>query len=398
LTQPSNATTHLVLDREAGFIIPDFDRDVITIMMMPIRRLNSRGTQGLSIVGCECASRPKLNEFATRREQVKVLVGRSEELKQSIRDAGYEVIDAPPAQSRGSQALPALLNVCGDADVALSVNLPRAAMLQAPKLRAIITTSIGIERIDVAVANDLGILVCNSPSPENFNGVAEATVGLLVALSKQLKRKEASLRLEGWGIEADRGILLMGRTLGLVGLGRIGSGVAQRLAGWGMRIIAYDPYVRPEIAVALGVTLVELTTLFRESDFVSVHLLVTPETQRLIGEDLFRMMKPQAYLVNTSRGQVFDEAALELALRERWIAGAALDVFESEPLAPDSPLRDLDPDQMILTPHNVSHTWESQAGGRRMAIESTLSILQGNVPETVVNPEAIPIWRKRFSS
>jgi D-3-phosphoglycerate dehydrogenase len=109
-------------------------------------------------------------------------------------------------------------------------------------------------------------------------------------------------------------------------------------------------------------------------------------------------MKPQAYFVNTSRGQVIDEAALETALRERWFAGAALDVFESEPLVPESPLRRLDPDRVILTPHSLSHTWESQAGGRTMAIEGTLAILRGKIPETVVNPEAIPTWRKRFPS
>jgi D-3-phosphoglycerate dehydrogenase len=270
-------------------------------------------------------------------------------------------------------------------------------MLQAPRLRAIVTTSIGFERIDVTSATELGILVCNSPSVENVHGVAEATVCLLVALSKQLKRKEASLYLEGWGREADRGILLGGRTLGLLGLGRTGSGVAQRLAAWGMRIIAHDPYVRPEVAAGLGVQLVDLKTLFSESDFVSVHLVVTPETERLVDEDLLQLMKPQAYLVNTSRGQVIDEAALERALREEWIAGAALDVYESEPLAADSPLRRLDPDRVILTPHNLSHTWESQAGGWKMAVDSTLSILSGEIPETVVNPEAIAGWRRRFA-
>jgi phosphoglycerate dehydrogenase-like enzyme len=165
-----------------------------------------------------------------------------------------------------------------------------------------------------------------------------------------------------------------------------------------MRIIAHDPYVRPEVAASLGVELVDLATLFRESDFVSIHLVVTPETQGLISESLLRLMKPQAYLVNTSRGQVIDEIALEVALREKWFAGAALDVYDSEPLAADSPLRLLDSDRVILTPHSLSHTWESQAGGWRMAIESTLAILRGEIPGTVVNPEAIPLWRKRFPS
>jgi D-3-phosphoglycerate dehydrogenase len=270
-------------------------------------------------------------------------------------------------------------------------------MAVAPKLRGIVTTSIGTERFDVDAATELGILVCNSPSHENYTGVAEATIGLMIALSKKLKRKESSLRSEGWGNDADRGILLAGRTLGLVGLGRIGSGVAQRLASWGMRIIAYDPYVKQEVATALDVDLVDLPTVFRESDFVSIHLVVTPETRSMIGQDLLRLMRPGAFLINTSRGQVIDEAALERALREEWFAGAALDVFAGEPLNFESPLRNLHPERVILTPHSISHTWESQTGGRRIGIESTLAILRGEVPETVVNPEAIPLWRQRFS-
>jgi D-3-phosphoglycerate dehydrogenase len=327
---------------------------------------------------------------------MKVLVGRSEELKDAVRSAGYEVIDAPTSGYRGAAPLDELLPLCPEIDLALSVNLPPEAMVQAPRLRAIVTTSIGTERIDVAAASELGILVCNSPSPENFMGVAESTIGLLVALSKKLKRKEASLRLEGWGMDSDRGILLSGRTLGLVGLGRTASGVARRLAGWDMRIIAYDPYVSPEVASSLGVELVDLAELFKASDFVSVHLVVTPETRHIINEDLLRLMRSEAFLVNTSRGQVIDEVALERALREEWFAGAALDVFESEPLAPDSPLRRLDSDRTILTPHSISHSWESQAGGRRMGLETTFAILRGELPDTVVNPEAIPVWRTRF--
>jgi phosphoglycerate dehydrogenase-like enzyme len=270
-------------------------------------------------------------------------------------------------------------------------------MAQADVLRAVVTTSIGIERVDIPSATELGILVCNSPSPENFNGVAEATVGFLVALSKRMKRKEASLRQRGWGEEADRGSLLMDHTLGLVGFGRIGSGVAQRLQGWGMRIVAFDPYVPQERFQALGVERVDsLDAVFAQSDFVSVHLTVTPETLACIGETQLRLLKPSAYLVNTSRGQVIDEAVLERALREEWFAGAALDVFATEPLALDSPLRDLDPERVILTPHAMSHTWESREGGLRMAIESALAILRGEIPDTVVNREAIPAWRERF--
>ena len=195
-------------------------------------------------------------------------------------------------------------------------------MTEAQKLRAIVTTSIGIERVDLDSATERGILVCNSPSPENFNGVAEATIGLLIALSFRLKRKEASLRLQGWGQETDRGQMLMGKTLGLVGFGRIASGVAERLRGWGMRIIAYSPRTPSERFDSLGVERAgSLDQVFRESDFVSLHLVATPETYKMIGMSQLRRMKPTAYLVNTSRGQVVDEVALEVALREEWFAG-----------------------------------------------------------------------------
>jgi len=312
-----------------------------------------------------------------------------------LTQAGHEVVLAPSA-GRGQPSVD-LLEASRDADIALGVNLSHKAMAQADTLRALVTTSIGIERVDVPSATELGILVCNSPSSENFNGVAEATVGFLVALSKRMKRKEASLRQRGWGEEADRGNLLMDHTLGLVGFGRIGSGVARRLQGWGVRLVAFDPYIRQEAFDALGVERLDaLDDVFAQSDFVSVHLTVTPETLACIGEPQLRLLKPTAYLVNTSRGQVIDEAALERALREEWFAGAALDVFAEEPLALDSPLRNLDPERVILTPHAMSHTWESREGGLRMAIESALAILRGEVPDTVVNREVIPAWRERF--
>lgn len=330
---------------------------------------------------------------------MKVLAGsraRPEEYE-PLRQAGHEVVLAPFGGARRGPISDELLTISRDADLALGVNLPRRAMAEAPRLRALVTTSIGIERVDVESATDLGILVCNSPSPENFNGVAEATVGLLIALSLGLKRKEASLRVRGWGQDSDRGGLLMGRTLGLVGLGRIAAGVAQRLQDWGVRLIAYSPRTPQERFESLKVERAEsLDDVFRDSDFVSIHVVATPETRNLIGERQLRLMKPTAYLVNTSRGQVIEEAALEVALREKWIAGAALDVFAEEPLALESPLRDLDPERVILTPHAMSHTWESRAGGLRMAMESALLILSGEAPGTVVNPAALPLWRERF--
>jgi D-3-phosphoglycerate dehydrogenase len=332
---------------------------------------------------------------------MKVLIsgaGRDQTAFSAIQEAGHELISPPVMGERAARLSDEELSaLAADADLSL-MPLPRTVMARAPKLRAIIQASIGVERIDVPSATEHGILVCNSPSPANFNGVAEATVGLLVSLSKRLKRKEASIRNTGWGTESDRGVLLMGRTLGIVGFGRIGSGVARRLQNWGIRIIACDPHVQPEKATSLDVELVDLDTLLQEADFVTLHLVVTPETTKMIGERELRLMKPTAYLVNTSRGQVIDEDALCRALDEEWIAGAALDVFDPEPLSRESPLRDLDQERVILTPHSASHTWESRQGNVEYAIASTLAILRGEIPDTVVNPEAIPLWEKRFEA
>jgi phosphoglycerate dehydrogenase-like enzyme len=155
--------------------------------------------------------------------------------------------------------------------------------------------------------------------------------------------------------------------------------------------------VTAEAAHQFGVELVGLDRLLAESDFVSLHLVATPETFEMIGERELRLMKPSAYLINTSRGQVLNEQAFCRAIREDWIAGGALDVFHQEPLGLESPLRDLDPERVTLTPHSIAHTVESRAGGIRMANDNMLRALRGDVPEDVLNPEVIPVWRQRFA-
>jgi len=219
----------------------------------------------------------------------------------------------------------------------------------------------------------------------------------MVALFKRMKRKEERLRSGAWNTVSDRGFLLWNKTIGLVGLGRTGAGVARRLAGWDVRILAHDPYVSATRAEELGVTLVDFQTILRESDAVSLHVVITRETRHMIGEQQLRMMKPSAYLVNTSRGEAIDEVALARAIQEDWIAGAALDTYELEPLALDSPLRSLDPERVILTPHNIAHTMASLEANRAMAMQSMLTALRGELPETAVNPEIAPTWLARFT-
>jgi D-3-phosphoglycerate dehydrogenase len=247
----------------------------------------------------------------------------------------------------------------------------------------------------VATASRLGILVANSPTPENFIAVAEAAIGLAIVLLKRVKHNEAKLRRGEWATREDRGDFLFGKTVGIVGLGRIGSHVARRLASWDVRLVASDPYVFPDHASSLGVALVDLPTLLAEADVVTLHAPLTDETRGLIGEKELRRMKPTALLINTARGELVDEEALARSLNERWIAGAALDTFTREPLPLSSPLRSVNPERLILTPHNVSHSEAGRRAGLKLALDQILAVGRGEVPQHVVNPEAIPRWRSK---
>ena len=285
-------------------------------------------------------------------------------------------------------------------DVVLASHLElmsRPVLAASERLQLVIVPFIGVDKINVAAATELGVLVANSPTPENFVAVAEATVGLLLMLLKRVKHNEAKLRGGAWAQRDDRGDFLFGKTVGLVGLGRVGSRVARRLAGWDVRLLATDPYVDPARAAELDVTLVDLPTLLAESDIVSLHPALTDETRRMIDEKALRAMKPTAMLVNTARGEVADEHAVARAVAERSIAGAALDAFTKEPLPADSPLRRVDPERMILTPHNVAHSEAGRRANLALALEQILALARGDVPAHVVNPAAIPRWRARRS-
>ena len=191
---------------------------------------------------------------------------------------------------------------------------------------------------------------------------------------------------------------MLGRTIGIIGVGRIGQNVARRLGSWGVKILGYDPYVKQETVADLGIKMVSLEELLKSSDLVTLHVVLTRETRGMLGMREFKMMKPTGFIVNTSRGPALKEAELVQALNEKIIAGAALDVFEEEPLPMENPLRQVDPMRLILTPHNIGANPGSGEAGQKMAAQSMLAILDGNGPETIVNPWAIPRWRERFWS
>ena len=275
----------------------------------------------------------------------------------------------------------------------------REIMLAAPRLRGIVNPTIGLETVDLAAANELGIIVGHGATPENFLGMAEATVMLILMLMYQPGETEAVLRdrrrrprstpKDVWAR------MLRGRTVGLVGLGRIARGVVERLSGFGVSLVACDPFVGRDQAPE-GVKMTDLDTLLRSSDIVAVLVSITPESRGMLGERELALMKPSAYLVNTSRGEAIDEAALYRALKEKRIAGAALDSFAVEPLPDDSPLRQLD--NVILTPHMVGHTQDAFVSFPPAAVENITRILRGEPPLYCKNPEVIPAWQRRLAN
>lgn len=316
--------------------------------------------------------------------------------------AGCEVVlgrsfDSFPEQPYTEDELIELLQDADAAIVSTRERITTRLLANCPQLKVVAKTTIGIDNIDLVAATDSGVMVVNSPAPENYLGVAEATVGLMLALVKRLPANHRRLRENLWKDAANLGTLLAGQTVGILGLGRIGANVARRLSGWDARLLTADPYVDPAVALAVGAKMVPLDELVRESDVLTIHVALTRETRHIIGEEQLRTMKPSAYLVNTSRGGVVDEAALAWALQEGRIAGAALDVFESEPLPPENSLRRLDPDRVILTPHCIGNNLALRQTGTRMAVENVLRVLQGKHPENLKTPTVTEVWKERHA-
>jgi phosphoglycerate dehydrogenase-like enzyme len=245
----------------------------------------------------------------------------------------------------------------------------------------------GYDKVDVAACTENDVALFNAPLALN-HATASSALLFMLALAKRLPQQERLVRLGRWDLQtAEHGHEIEGRTLGIVGLGYSGRELVRLVAPFRMRILAYSPHADPEQAAALGVRLTTLEEVFREADFVSVHSHLTPEKHRMIRAEHLRLMKPTAYFVNVARGELVDQTALVEVLRNKRIAGAALDVFEHEPLPADDPLTKLD--NVILTPHwNCSTTDVWRATGQAMAL-GMLRASRGEVPENVVNKEVL---------
>jgi D-3-phosphoglycerate dehydrogenase / 2-oxoglutarate reductase len=259
-----------------------------------------------------------------------------------------------------------------------------------PRCGAIIRTGSGTDNVPVKAATRLGIVVANTPDALN-DAVSDHAIGLLFAVMRQIPFQDRNVRTRIW--DRYRGFPrwhLKGQTLGLVGFGRIAQSVAQKLAGFRLVTLAYDPFVASEVFAQHSVQGVSLEELMERSDFVSIHCPLTPETRHLIGEAQLKRMKRDAILINTSRGPVIDESALTNALQSGGIAGAGLDVLDPEPPDWDNPL--LQFDNVVVTPHIGGYSDEYLLNSWRLSMESALDFREGKWPRSCVNPEVKPRW------
>lgn len=253
------------------------------------------------------------------------------------------------------------------------------------KLQVIARAGVGIDNIDVEAATQRGIVVVNAPTA-NTMAAAEHTIAMMLALARHIPQAHANLSGGAWMRQNFVGVEVRNKTLGIVGLGNVGSEVARRVQGFQMKVIAYDPFVSPEYARNLRVELVPFDRLLRESDFITLHLPLTSQSRNLIGAKEMSLVKPAVRIINCARGGLIDEQALQQAIEEGRVAGAALDVFCQEP-PKDSPL--LKNEKVIVTPHLGASTLEAQANVAIDAAEQVIAVLKGRPVRYAVNAPLI---------
>ena len=271
--------------------------------------------------------------------------------------------------------------------------ITRAMLERARRLRAIVSAVTGIDGIDMPAATECGVVVGNAQTDENIVGMAEATVLMMLAALYDLDGAQDRVRQKLWRPPQLKASQLRGKTIGFVGLGRIGRETARLLAPWGARM-QYAARRDADVADLPPIQRVDIDTLMRTSDVVCVLASLNTETRGLIGAERLVLMKKTAILVNLARGAIVDETALAEALRSGAIAGAAVDVFETEPLPADSPLRGLP--TVILTPHMIGHTIEAHHSLEVATRENLGRVLSGRPPRYVVNPAVLPAWTAKW--
>ena len=301
-----------------------------------------------------------------------------------LRDSGCQIIFPEKFGPLAASELLPLLT--GSDAVIASLDEYSESVLCSPaarRLKIIARWGAGYDTVDLPAATRRGIAVTYTPGLLD-EAVADYTLALLLALARHVPEGHIAMRNQEWKVAWGNDVT--GKTIGIIGFGGIGQAVARRAAGFNLRILAWSrqPKAQPENP---GVEFVALEQLLSASDFVSLHAALTPETRGLIGSAELRLMKAGAYLINTARGALIDEHALADALREHRIAGAALDVFASEPLPADSPLRDAP--NLLLSPHQASFTYETGERVSLAAAQAVVDLMQGRAPRNLLNPEAL---------
>lgn len=274
-----------------------------------------------------------------------------------------------------------------DADLILTcyAEIPAPVIEAAAKLKGIVKYGVGTDGIDVDCATRRGVMVVNCPD-YGSDTVADHAFALLMALARKITVLDRLVRDGAWVWPAPErlGVDIAGKTIGIIGMGRIGRAMARRAAGFAMEIISHSPYQKE---CPVPAEFVSLDELLGRSDFVSIHATLTPETRGLLGAAELKAMKPSAYLINVARGAIVDEDALCAALDEGWIAGAGIDVFHDEPLAPGYPLLGLD--NVILTPHLAWYTREAFVRVEQDTMDGIMAVLEGRRPKHLKNGEVL---------
>lgn len=324
--------------------------------------------------------------------KMKVLISDSlsEEGIKILEEQGLEVIYKP--------GLPyeELLDLIGEVEgliIRSATKVTKEVIERAKKLRVIGRAGTGLDNVDLQAANEKGIVVMNVPGGNSL-AAAEHALALLFALARKIPQAVASIKAGKWEKKKFIGVEVNNKVLGIIGLGRIGGIVAERALGLKMKVIAYDPFVTPEAAERKGIELVSLEELFKRADFITIHTPLTKETYHLIDEKAFSLMKDGVYLINCARGGIVDEEALYKAMVSGKVAGAALDVFEKEPIDPDHPLLTLE--NFIGTPHLGASTVEAQKVvaveiAKQVADYLTKGIIRNAVNVPSISPETLKI-------
>jgi D-3-phosphoglycerate dehydrogenase len=303
--------------------------------------------------------------------------------REIIERAGGEFIDANELSPA------AALNLCEDAEgIMLRRMTITAEMIRRfRRCKIICRCGVGTDSVDARAATEANIIVGHVPT-YGTDEVSTHAIALLLSCARKIVPTHRRMAAGDWDVHEGEPIFrTAGKTLGIVGLGNIGRAVAKKLSGWNLRMLATDPFAEPDLARELGVTLVDLDTLCRESNFISLHCPLLPETKHLVNTRTLSLMKPEVILVNTSRGPVIDARALLEMLRANPSAQTALDVFEEEPLSAKSPLRNHP--QITLTDHTAWYSEESQTDLQRTAAEEVARVCTGGLPRSLANPEVL---------